>query len=80
MIGKIIGAVAGAKAAQQTPKIGGATGAALGVVAPAVLRRMSIPAMLAIGAGGYLVKRYLDKREQANDTEPTPPKVEPAAT
>lgn len=79
MIGKIIGAAAGAKAAEKTSAIGGPLGAALGAAAPFVLRKMSIPAMLVIGAGGYAAKKYLDKRE-AQKAPPMPPKVKPSAT
>ncbi|WFL78142.1 hypothetical protein P7228_03480 [Altererythrobacter arenosus] len=64
MIGKIIGAGMGAKAAEHTSKIGGPLGAVLGATAPVLLRRMSIPAMIAIGAGGYLVKKLIDKQEE----------------
>ena len=63
MIGKILGAVLGAQAAEHTSKVGGAGGAVLGVAAAGVLRRMSIPAMLALGAGGYAYKKWSDKRE-----------------
>ena len=61
MIGKVIGAFVGDRLAKKTSAVGGAGGAALGVVAAAVLRRMSLPAMLAIGAGGYLAKKMSDK-------------------
>ncbi|RDC59220.1 hypothetical protein HME9302_00405 [Alteripontixanthobacter maritimus] len=64
MIGRLIGAFVGSKAAKQTSAIGGSTGAVLGVLAPTILRRMSIPGMLAIGAGGYLVKKLADKKDQ----------------
>ena len=53
MIGKVIGAYVGDKIAKQTSVgIGGAGGAALGVIAATALRRMSLPAMIALGAGG----------------------------
>ena len=64
MIGKVIGAYVGDKLAKQAGGVGGAGGAALGVVAATVLRRMSLPAMLALGAGGYLVKKLADKGGQ----------------
>ena len=70
MIGKVIGAFVGDKIAKQTSGVGGATGAALGVLATSVIARMSIPAMIVVGAGGYLAKKYMDKNK-------TP---EPAAT
>jgi len=63
MIGKIIGAALGAKAAKESKSVGGATGAALGAALPFVIRRMSLPTMLAIGAGGYLAKRTFDKKD-----------------
>ncbi|MBX7527593.1 hypothetical protein [Qipengyuania vesicularis] len=70
MIGKIIGAYAGDKLAKKVDGfgIGGAGGAALGVVAASVLRRMSLPAMLALGAGGYVAKKILDKK--GNESAP----------
>ena len=49
MIGKIIGAFVGDRLAKETNAIGGASGAALGVVASTVLRRISLPAMVALG-------------------------------
>ena len=61
MIGKIIGAYAGDRLAKQTRGLGGASGAALGVVAAAALRRVSLPAMLAMGVGGYIAKRLYEK-------------------
>ena len=63
MIGKIIGAYAGDKLAKQTSGIGGAGGAALGVIAAGVLRRMSLPAMIALGAGGYVAKKLYERNE-----------------
>ena len=56
MIGKVLGAFVGGKLAQRARGIEGPTGAALGVLAPALLRRLNWPAMLAIGAGGFLAK------------------------
>lgn len=64
MLGKIIGAFVGGKVAERSRGIGGPTGAALGVLAPMVLRRVSWPAMLAIGAGGYLAKKLGDQKEE----------------
>ena len=75
MIGKIIGAAIGKKAADHMRGVSGTTGALLGAAAPMVLRRLSLPAMLAIAAGGYAYKRYNDKRERANAR----PKVRPSA-
>jgi hypothetical protein len=61
MIGKIIGAFVGDKIAKQTHGVGGATGAALGVVAATVLRRMSLPMMVTLAAAGYVAKKLVEK-------------------
>ncbi len=63
MIGKIIAAVAGNQLAKTTSGIGGPAGAAIGVATVAIARRLSIPALLAVGAGGYLVKKYMDGQQ-----------------
>ncbi|MEO6041070.1 MAG: hypothetical protein ABIP41_04150 [Croceibacterium sp.] len=75
MIGKLIGAIAGAKAADHMRGVSGTTGAVLGAALPIVLRRLSLPAMLAIAAGGYAFKRYQDKQERRR----AKPKVRPSA-
>ncbi|UYH55103.1 hypothetical protein N6L26_00590 [Qipengyuania sp. SS22] len=77
MIGKVIGAFVGDRLAKQTGGIGGASGAALGVVATSVLRRMSLPAMVALGVGGYVVKKVIDKKQVGDDTS-TPPQTSTA--
>lgn len=64
MIGKIIGAVIGGQVAKQARGISGPTGAALGFIAPALLRRVSIPSMLALAAGGYAAKKYAKKNSK----------------
>lgn len=61
MIGKIIGAFVGDRLAKQTGGLTGAQGAALGVVGTAILRRLSLPAMAAIAAGGYAAKKLSEK-------------------
>ncbi len=71
MIGKVIGAFVGDRLAKQTSSVGGATGAALGVVATTVLRRMSLPAMLAVAAGGYALKKFSERSEQKEAAPPT---------
>lgn len=80
MFGKIIGAVAGSKIAQSTRGIGGPGGAALGIGAAAIAKRVSLPALIAISAGGYFAKKYWDKKEAAAITPKKPPKVKPSAT
>jgi hypothetical protein len=63
MIGKIFGAVAGAKAAKHSRNLGGTGGALLGAAAVPLVRRMGIPALLVAGAGGYAFKKWSDRRE-----------------
>ena len=77
MIGKVIGAFVGDRIAKQTKGIGGASGAALGVIATSVLRRMSLPAMVALGVGGYVAKKVIDKKQAGNEGR-TPPKTSTA--
>ncbi|MBV7265413.1 hypothetical protein [Erythrobacter ani] len=69
MLGKIIGAAVGGKVAQQTKSIGGPTGAMIGAAVPFVLSRMSIPAMIALGVGGYAAKKFFGK---SDDKMPKP--------
>ncbi len=74
MIGKILGAFLGGKVAQHTRGIAGPTGAALGVLAPVILRRLSWPAIAALGVGGYLAKRLVDRGpEHRADGKPVTP-------
>lgn len=72
MIGKIVGAFLGGKAAQHMRGIQGPTGAALGVLAPALLRRLSWPAIAALGVGGYLAKRMVDRGPARSESNPGP--------
>jgi hypothetical protein len=65
MIGKILGAVVGAKAAEHSTKVGGAGGALLGVAGATLLRRLSLPALVALTAGGYAFKKWSDKKDAA---------------
>jgi hypothetical protein len=74
MIGKVLGAFLGGKMAQHTRGIEGPTGAALGVLAPMVLRRLSWPAIAALGVGGYMVKRMADRGADSGPTTPRPPR------
>ena len=63
MIGKIVGAMAGSRIARANPGIDSQTGAVLGVAAATLARRLSIPALVMLTAGGYLLKRYVDGRK-----------------
>jgi hypothetical protein len=65
VIKNIIGAVVGAQLAKKTDKVDNGTGAIIGTVAPALIARLSLPAMIAVGAGGYLFKRYRDQQQRA---------------
>lgn len=78
MLKKIIGGVVGAKLAKRSPKISGTTGAALGAAVPLVLARASLPAMVALGVGGYFAKRWYDKKAPATPA-PAPTKPIPVA-
>lgn len=63
MIGKIIGAVAGKKLADNVSGLGGASGAVLGIGAVTLARRLGPVGLVAAAAGGYALKRYLERRE-----------------
>jgi hypothetical protein len=81
MIGKILGGIVGAKAADHVRGIGGTGGALLGVGAATLARRLSLPAMLALAAGGYAYKRYSERRDsRGKRTGAKRPKVQPSAT
>ncbi|MGY6551540.1 MAG: hypothetical protein ACXIT4_06535 [Erythrobacter sp.] len=71
MIRKILGAALGAKIVKNAPALGGAAGAAVAVAVPAVVARIGLPAMVLLGAGGYLYKRYRDKRDEAGPSADT---------
>jgi hypothetical protein len=63
MIGKIIGAVAGERAAKHFGGINGPGGALIGAGAATVLRRLGPLGLIAAAAGGYALKHYLEKRD-----------------
>jgi hypothetical protein len=60
MIGKIIGAVAGAQAARATSGLQGPVGAVFGVALVETVRRMGIPGLITVMVGGYILKRLID--------------------
>lgn len=70
MIKNILGGLVGSQLAKSTTKIDNGTGAILGSIAPTLIARMSLPALIAIGVGGYLFKRHRD--QQAADGRDTP--------
>lgn len=63
MIGKLIGALVGAKAAGHARGVNGPGGALMGVAAMAMARRFGPAGMLAAAVGGYALKRYNEKRQ-----------------
>lgn len=80
MIGRIVGALAGRSIARNVgTTAGGLRGAALGAALPTVMRRMGPMGMIAAAAGGYAVKRVLDKRraQQAGTATYSGPKIRP---
>ena len=75
MIGKIIGAIVGAKAAKSEPGgLGGTGGALIGAAVPMILRRFGPLGLVAAAAGGYAFKRYKDKQAKR-----ARPRVRPSA-
>ena len=77
MIGKLIGAIAGAKAADHVRGVSGTGGALLGAAAPMVIRRLGPVGLIAALAGGYAFKRHKEKEAKRRSA---PPKVKPSAT
>ncbi|MGE5721889.1 MAG: hypothetical protein ACM3YM_05450 [Sphingomonadales bacterium] len=61
MIGRIVGAVVGERIAWRHGS--GAKGALIGAAAPVLARRLMGPLGLAL-AGGYVAKKYYDRRKQ----------------
>lgn len=68
MIGKIVGAMAGAKMANSVRGgLGGPGGALLGAGAASVAKRLGPVGLIAALAGGYFLKRHYD---QSHDAQP----------
>lgn len=67
MIGRVVGALFGAEMQRQRGQ-SGLKGAAMGVVATSVLRRMG-PLGVLIG-GAYVAKKALDRRREERDGAP----------
>lgn len=63
MIGKIIGAIAGKRAAQNVSGVDGTAGALLGVGAATLLRRLGPVGLVAAAVGGYALKKRHDKQQ-----------------
>jgi hypothetical protein len=63
MLGKILGAVIGRKAA------GGTSGAILGATGATMLKRAGLPTLLTVAVGGYALKKWKDKRDKRKSFE-----------
>ena len=61
MLGKMIGAIVGRRAARGVSGVSGAQGALLGLGMATVLRRLGPAGILAAAAGGYALKRHREK-------------------
>lgn len=64
MLGKIIGAVVGERAARHVSGVNGTGGALLGMGAAALIRRLGPIGLIAAAAGGYALKRRNEKRQR----------------
>lgn len=71
MLVKIIGAIAGERIAKSSGMTG-TSGALLGAGAATVLRRLGPIGFIAAAAGGYALKKYLDKHP-VSPAQPTQP-------
>lgn len=72
MIGKMIGAMIGAKAAKSASGgLGGAGGALAGAGTVAVARRLGPLGLVAAGVGAYAYKRYSDRRKAEKAAPPS---------
>ena len=61
MLGKIIGALIGRRAARQVSGVSDAQGALLGLGMATVLRRLGPAGIVAAAAGAYALKRHREK-------------------
>jgi len=64
MLGKILGGIVGAKAADHVSGVNETGGALLGIGAAALARRLGPVGLIAALAGGYALKRYKDKQNR----------------
>ena len=77
MLGKILGGIVGARAAERSGK-SGAGGAILGAVAGSAIRRASLPGLIALTVGGYALKKWKARRDaeaakrKSFETPPSP--------
>ena len=61
MLDKILGAAAGVEASKFTKAFDGPVGAIAGALAVPLVRRLSLPGLIVLTAGGYFAKKWLDK-------------------
>lgn len=66
MLGKMIGALIGAKAAKRMGTVDQPGSAILGAAAVAMVRRFGIPGMIAAAISGYALKRYNEQSRRIN--------------
>ncbi|MCW1431321.1 hypothetical protein [Novosphingobium sp. JCM 18896] len=65
MLGKLIAGIAGQQVAERLGSGNGAKGAAMGVLAATIARRLGPAGIIAALAGGYLLKKHSEKRQDA---------------
>ncbi|MDM7955676.1 hypothetical protein [Blastomonas sp.] len=68
MIGKVISALAGKQIAARTPGMSEGQGALVGLAAATVMRRLGPVGMVVAAGGGYVVSRYMKKRQARTNT------------
>lgn len=71
MLGKLIGAMIGRRAARQARGVSGAQGALLGLGMATVLRRLGPAGIVAAAAGGYALKRHREKNKNRKGYPPS---------
>lgn len=69
MIGKLIGAAAGRRIANNVSGIGGTSGALLGVGAATLMRRMGPVGLVAAAVGGWALKKHFEKQDERPGTK-----------
>ena len=69
MIGKLIGAMVGAKAADRIRGVIEPGGALMGAAAVALARRFGLMGLVATAAGGYALNRYNERRRARHRAE-----------
>lgn len=68
MIGKIVSSMAGRKIAARTSGLSEGQGALIGLAAASLMRRMGPMGMVVAAGGGWMVSRYMKKRQARTDT------------